>query len=496
MKFDEMGLMLDLSRGKVLNVETIKKMVKNAKSFGYTYINLYIEDLITLEDYPQFGYLRGKYSDKEITEIVEFCKEIEIDIYPAIQTLGHFEHFLRWEESEKLRDTGQVLNVLNDETKKFLAALISKCSHLFPSRKINIGMDEAFDLGQGTVLRGGNKLSQKDLYTNHLNFVVDLCKENGYETIKIWSDMLFNIYSQAGGDGLYSMDKNLEIDKLKSDVEIIFWNYWTREVNQYEDTLDMHYKFSDNVSMALGIHTWGLPFYNSEQLDVTKAALKACESKGVKDILFTMWGDDGSIYNLDSAIYGMYITAKTVKQESSYPNEFEQITGLNYVGLEQVSKITSCGINPLRIIWNDPITNIQFKTMTSEQIEYVKQKANQMLISEPIPVEKIYNLYLKCILNDINLYECEKITKDAIEQAKSDLKKLLKVIENLWLNEAKINGLEEIQLRFVSKINRYDFLFENQYNLEIIEIRNEQAKKIGNVAENYNSISKATKFRW
>lgn len=496
MEFNEMGLMLDLSRGKVLTVETIKKLATNAKAFGYTYINLYIEDLLTLEDYPQFGYLRGRYSDDEIKDIVTHCNQLELEVYPAIQTLGHFEHFLRWEESNKLRDTGQVLNVLAVETKIFLEALIKKCSELFSSNKINIGMDEAFDLGQGAVLRSGNKLSQKQLYTQHLNTVISLCKQNGYETIKLWSDMLFNIYSQAGGDGLYSLNKNTEIDQINKDVEIIFWNYWTRETKQYEDTLDMHYKFSNKVSMALGVHTWGLPFYNSEQLEVTKAALIACKNKKIKDILFTMWGDDGSIYNLDSAMYGMYITAKAVREEELDPKEFETITGLNYLSLELVSKVTQCGINPLRIIWNDPITNIQFKTMSNTQIKNIEKTVLKMLVSPQTETEEIYNQYLRCMLNDINLYKKNDILKKDINIAKSDLFALFQSIEKLWLKEAKVNGLEEIQLRFVSKLNRYDFLFEYQHNQDIKSIRNEYVKQIKNVAENYNSISKAAKYRW
>lgn len=496
MDFKEMGLMLDLSRGKVFTVDTIKKIATNAKAFGYTYINIYIEDLITLDDYPQFGYLRGKFSDSEIREIVSHCEQLGLEIYPAIQTLGHFEHFLRWEESNELKDTGQVLNVLNKETHHFLEALIKKCSSLFPSKKINIGMDEAFDLGQGTVLRSGNKMSQKELYTMHLNYVVDVCKQNGYENIKIWSDMLFNIYSQAGGDGLYALDDNVDVTMINENVEIIFWNYWTRESKQYEDTLDAHHRFSDNVSMALGVHTWGLPFYNSNQLDVTIAALKACKRKGVNDILFTMWGDDGSIYNLDSAIYGMYITASTVKNEKPDAIKFEQITGLDYKSMELVSKITDCGINPLRIIWNDPITNIQFKTMTPKEIQEVKTKAKGMLTTPTTLSEKIYNLYLQCIVNDIELYGAQSIDRKVIDNAKNDLLELFKHLEKLWLEEAKVNGLEEIQLRFVSKLNRYEFLFEHQSNQDIIEIRKERIQQIKKVAENYNSISKATKFRW
>lgn len=495
MKVNELGVMIDLSRGKALNIETIKRLALNAKAFGYTYINLYIEDLITLEEYPAYGYLRGKFSDDEVHEIVTYCDSINLEVYPAIQTLGHLEHFLGWEQSQKLKDTDQVLNVINNETKIFLETLIKKCNSLFSSTKINIGMDEAFDLGQGRLSRTGNTLSQKELYLNHLDTVVKICKDNDFETIKVWSDMLFNVYSNAGGEGLYSVSNGSSFEQLNNNVELIYWNYWSRIENEYLNTLEIHQKFTNNISIALGIHTWGLPFYNSEQLNITKIALNACKQKGIKDILFTMWGDDGSLFNIDSGIYGMYLSAITVKGEQSNPKFFEQVTGLNYSSLERVSKICDCGINPLHILWNDPITNIKLNSLTAYQISQIEHKTNEMLITPRNINEEVYNLYLICMLNEINLYKHDTLSLEMIEIAIKDLRKLFKFLEELWISEAKLYGIEELQSRFNNKIYRYQFLYKHQSNPQIISERSKWTG-IKPIAENYSSLSKATKFRW
>lgn len=496
MEFENIGFMIDLSRGKVLKVESLKKIIRNAKEFGYTYINLYLEDLLTLEDYPQFGYMRGKYSDEEILELVDYCKQIEIDLFPAIQTLGHLEHFLRWDCSENLKDTEQVLNVKNKETEKFLIALISKCRKLFNSSKINIGMDEAFDLGQGKLLREGNLESQKELYTKHLDLVVKICKDEGYETIKIWSDMLFNIYSNAGGDGLYSMDENAQIDQINDNVEIIFWNYWTKEAEEYERVIEIHEMFSDNVSIALGVHTWGLPFYNVNQLPITKAALEASHNKQLKDVLFTMWGDDGSLYNLDSAIFGLYVTSCEVFGKEYDPDYFNQQTNLDFDVLNNVSRITDCGINPLRIIWNDPISNLQLKLLDNDMLNSIATKAENLKISTNDKTSNLFNTYLACIINDINLYQMSQIDEKFISQCKEDLKSLFEQLEYLWQKEAKLNGIEEMQMRFTSKINRYQFLFDNQTDSELKSMRSERVERVKELPENFNGIAKATKYRW
>lgn len=493
MNSDELGVMLDLSRGKVFSVSTIKRLAKYAKSFGYTYINLYIEDLLILEEFPAYGYLRGAYTDDEVREIVNYCISIDLDVYPAIQTLGHLEHFLAWKESDRLKDTNQVLNVVNGESKVFLKALINKCRLLFQSNKINIGMDEAFDLGQGALNRAGNNLSQKQLYLNHLDEVVTLCKQNGFETIKVWSDMLFNVYSNAGGEGLYSFSKQTHFEQMNNNVELVYWNYWSCDETEYIETIEIHKKFTNNISMALGIHTWGLPFYNKEQLKITETALKAAKKEGINDLLFTMWGDDGSLYNLDSAIYGMYLSAVGTKNECPIPEFFEEITGLNFQSLEIISKICNCGINPLHIIWNDPITNIKLKTLNSTQLRMIEQKATEMLIMPTNLNEEIYNLYLTCMLNDIRLFSQETVSSELIDVAKSDLKTLFEYLEALWLREAKPNGIEELQGRFTTKLYRYEFLklHKNELKIERTNIMG-----VSPVSDNYSSISKATKFRW
>ncbi len=494
--FSQVGVMIDVSRAKVLNMTSLKRFADAAAAFGYTYINLYLEDLLQLEQYPQYGYLRGAYSDEEIIEFVKYCDELGIEVFPAIQTLGHLEHFLRWDASAPLRDTAQVLNVLSPATIDFLTVLIKKCKKLFPSTKINIGMDEAFDLGQGSVLRGGNQLSQKQLYMQHLENVVTICKNCGYETIKIWSDMLFNIYSQTGGESLYTLDATTKVETISDDVEIIFWNYWTRESEQYEQVINTHRKFSNNVSVALGIHTWGLAFYNAEQINVTKAALSACHQQQIKDVLFTMWGDDGSIYNFDSALYGMYLTACTVYGQTPNSHFFMKVTGLSLADLKIVSNITQIGVNPLQIIWNDPITNIQLKTMTRQTLTGILKKCKKSRVKGSSEVLQIYNNYLACIENDIGLYLTDEITKEAIDTAIADLTTLFNAIEQCWLKEAKVNGIEEIQLRFLAKINRYQFLLDHKNNPDIKEIRKQIANDVTHVSQNYNSIAKATRFRW
>ena len=67
--FKDLGYMVDCSRGAVPKVESLKRLITILKEFGYTYIMLYTEDVYEIDGEPYFGYMRGRYSKKEIKEI-------------------------------------------------------------------------------------------------------------------------------------------------------------------------------------------------------------------------------------------------------------------------------------------------------------------------------------------------------------------------------------------------------------------------------------------
>lgn len=494
--YEQVGLMLDLSRGKVLTVEKVCETIKYASNFGFTYINLYIEDLLTLNNYPQYGYMRGRYLDTEIEEIVDYANSLNVEIFPAIQTLGHFEHFLRWSNSDSIRDTGMVVDVTKNETYDFIDELIRKCKDLFKGKKINIGMDEAFDLGQGAVFRSGSEFTQKELYLNHLKKVTEICKKYDYTTISIWSDMLFSTYSNIDGESLYNTNFRTKIEELDPALELIFWNYWSEGQETYETILDAHHNFSDNVAMALGIHTWGLPFYNLNQLEVTKTALRACKKKGVKNILFTMWGDDGSLFNRDSTLLGMYETMSHILGHNSTKKEFESLVNLDYDELLVVCKILNVGINPLHVLWNDPITNVYLKFFKREELQKISDKAREMKINKKGEMYEIYDLYLDNVINGIELYLNKYITDELIDKNYYSTKVLYEKLEILWMRDAKFNSLEELQLRFENRLARLEFFKQYKEHEDVESIRAETVEGMEHIKKMYSIISKPTNFRW
>ena len=86
---DRVGAMLDNSRNAVMNVSTVKKMLVHMALLGMNTCMLYTEDTYELEGYPYFGYMRGRYSARELRELDSFALSLGIELIPCIQTLGH-----------------------------------------------------------------------------------------------------------------------------------------------------------------------------------------------------------------------------------------------------------------------------------------------------------------------------------------------------------------------------------------------------------------------
>lgn len=146
------GVMLDCSRNAVMNVKTVKKFITYLKKTGYDALMLYTEDTYEIKEEPLFGYMRGRYSQEELKEIVSFGDFSGVEVIPCIQTLAHLNAIFNYPRFLKIRDVNDILLVDEEETYKLIEEMFVACENCFSSRRIHIGMDEAHMLGLGRYL--------------------------------------------------------------------------------------------------------------------------------------------------------------------------------------------------------------------------------------------------------------------------------------------------------------------------------------------------------
>ena len=118
--FQTCGPMLDMSRGGVMRVSSVKKYLRYIAAHGLNMLMLYTEDTYEVKEYPYLGYQRGRYTLEELREIDDYAANLGIEVIPCIQTLGHMEQFLRYSVNGEIKDTDRVLMVVKSATMKFL----------------------------------------------------------------------------------------------------------------------------------------------------------------------------------------------------------------------------------------------------------------------------------------------------------------------------------------------------------------------------------------
>lgn len=333
--FDTNGTMIDCSRNSVLTVAAVKRLIRLQAALGMNVMMLYTEDTYEVPEYPYFGAFRGRYSREELKECDDYADLFGIELIPCIQALAHLKTALAWKAMEPLRDNEDILLVGDEAVNHFVFCCIKSVASVFRSRKIHLGMDEAYSLGLGNYLCKNGYHTKAEIMTRHLNTVMEMCREQGLE-VMIWSDMYFRMNSPKSE----YYDVPLESDlsnavKSPEGVTLVYWDYFHMEQNYYEQYIRMHKQLSDRVLFAGGGWTWnGVAPNYTMAYETTDAALSACRKWKVRDVICTFWQDDGAetpiLAGLPSMIYFAEYGFGGKPSKERMKKQFEFLTGGRY----------------------------------------------------------------------------------------------------------------------------------------------------------------------
>ncbi len=297
-KYDILCPMVDCSRNAVLNLDAAKEFMVYLAMMGFNGLMLYTEDTYEIPEYPYFGHLRGKYTVEEMKELDAYGEKMGIEVIPCIQTLAHLNAIVDWNCFRPYIDVADILLADDERTYALIEAMLKTLRSCFKSKHINIGMDEAHLLGRGKHTDIHGYESKPEIMIRHLAKVVELCKKYDYEPV-MWSDMFFRMqfdgkYRISPANGM--LEKEVT-DKIPEEVALCYWEYYTNP-NMIEDTEHMfrcHEAVGRNIWFAGGAWSWsGFSPKNQFSMWVTPNQLELAEKYGVKNIIATMWGDDGA----------------------------------------------------------------------------------------------------------------------------------------------------------------------------------------------------------
>lgn len=485
--FETFGTMIDLSRGAVYKVSYIKNLIRKKALMGANEIWLYIEDMYKLPDYPHFGYMRGNYSEEELTEVVEYAEIFNIKIVPAIQTLGHMEQFLRWRKSAPVRDQSNVLLARSEDTFKLIDAMFKQMKKIFKHDKIHIGLDETWGFGFGNFYKKNGYVPQIDNFFEHLNKVNDLALKHGFKRVLMWSDMPYRILSKVN----YYYDLNIIldqkiIDQIPSNVELVYWDYYQSDFDRVDKMLKNHLELTNKVVFASGTWIWTRFNYDKKQTDLTAPIhIDAAVGNNIKEFILTQWGDDGAYGDHESTLLGVYeMSLKALTNNEVCSKTYEFITSEALDVSYNRTKINNLKINPVGLMWDDPQFSLILANYVKNDLNNYNEHVNEMkelldIYKDKKEYELEYNI-IGANLNKVlgraqmikNYTNKEKITSDEyfVNQI-NHLENLIKIFRNRWYTKHKMNGLEIIHARIATQIIRAKEMIEiaKLYNTKQID---------------------------
>lgn len=493
--FEMFALQLECSRNGVPKPETVKAFLRRAALMGISVLLLYMEDTYEVPDEPFFGYLRGGYSQSELKEIDAYADRFGIEVAPSIQTLGHLKQMLQWKAAySDVADTADVLLVGEKKTYELLGRMIDAATAPFRSKRIHLGMDEAFGLGTGAYRKRFGDRRTFDIMNEHLARVAGLCNQRGLAPM-IWSDMYFRMASREGA--YYDPDIRIPADAvatIPAEVDLVYWDYYHTDQSFYETCIDRHREMGKEPIVAPGCWNWSR-FWTNVPHTLARAlpCVEACKAKGVTRLLLTTWGDDG----MECDLYSVLPVVQAIA-DSAYGDGFdEEKTARNFAAscladyrdyvsasrLDQTPPEKSMEMDYTNtakwLLWDDPLLGLcePFHEVESyrpayqalaEQLDAAAAKPLPEAGRLRFPAQLARTLALKCDCrkNLVRAYrsddrkELKRLLETEVRPLLDELEKLWRLHRDMWLATYKPFGLEVIELRYGARMTRVRSLID------------------------------------
>ncbi len=298
------GVMLDISRGKVPTLDTLKAVADKLAIFKMNHLQLYIEGLSFA--YPKHKSLwenETPITPEEIMELEQYCRERFIDLVPCQNTLGHMA---RWLQEPKYNPIAEcengfsvmglhfpptTLDVNNPKSIEFVCELLDDLLPCFTSPYCNVCLDEPFELAMGK-----NKAFQAEKYQFYAGYAAELHTylSKQQKQMMMWGDVI-------------SKD-DLILKDLPNDIIILDWGYEAEY--PVAERAAVLAKSKHRFCLCPGTNSW-LSFtgLTDNMLTCIKNTAEAAYRYNALGMIVTDWGDMGHLQYLPVSWAGILTAA-------------------------------------------------------------------------------------------------------------------------------------------------------------------------------------------
>jgi hypothetical protein len=313
------GLMLDVSRGKVPTLETLKLVVDQLSLYKLNVLQLYTEHTFSFAHHPRIGQGTDPLTGDDLLELDAYARRRHVTLMPNLQSFGHMAHILSLPEYAHLAEYEAVGWSLSPQDEGTYALLDDMYGDLLPNlacKVLNINCDETWDLGRGRSAEAVAQLGVGRVYLNHILRLHALASKHGV-TLQMWGDIL-----------LHHPELVAEVPE---NVTLMDWHY---EAADDYPSVRLFSESGRAFWVCPGTSSWNTLFPRIENSNGNIRTLARLGAEhGAQGLLNTDWGDHGHYQPLGQCWYGyLYACEQAWSGGQTADADFERCLGPLFFG--------------------------------------------------------------------------------------------------------------------------------------------------------------------
>lgn len=286
------GFMLDVSRGRIPTMEALYRLVDLLAMFKYNHLQLYIEGFsFAYPSFPQCWEGRTPLTPEELRKLDAYCRERFIELAANQNTLGHTAPWLARPEFRSLAEREEglelfgktfpptTLNAADPESLKLVERTLDDLLPCFASPRVNVGLDEAFELGKGKNAAYAAQYGGDRLFLDYAKKLHEYLSGRGREMM-MWADA-------AAASPLLRRE-------LPREILLLEWGYEAE--HPFEERARALRECGRRFLVCPGTSSWSsFTGITDNMLANVRAAAEAAGRWGAEGLLLTDWGDMGHL---------------------------------------------------------------------------------------------------------------------------------------------------------------------------------------------------------
>ncbi|MGN1344157.1 MAG: family 20 glycosylhydrolase [Traorella sp.] len=292
--FQYRGFDMDISRNRIPNMDTLKRVVELMSNLKFNQMFLYFEGFsYAYESYPQVWAGGDPLTPQQAKEISEYANALGIDVIPMQNSFGHSYQWIAHNDFKELgdTDTSSTLNVLDTKTQTFLSNIYDDLFDGFTSDFIHVCGDETtLDLTNGRAAASYREIFEEEptqgaLYIESMRKIYEIATSKGKDVF-YWADMIIN-------HDTYEEAKEAMPDGIAMDWGYLYDYDFASHVSKFEAAdIDFYVCPGDSSWSTITGNTYVM------KKNAENAAKVGKESENAVGYLMTNWGDAGHYQNI------------------------------------------------------------------------------------------------------------------------------------------------------------------------------------------------------